>query len=160
MKPANQRNSNLPVEILSRTHVDRALQFINYFLDRQNTKMAGRGMRARAPVSYNDKNPTGMVPAWLKTIQPNVNDPPVEPKRRKKVTKSKKQTTESPEKENTSDISDASPTVKSRGPQGKSKGNLETKASQHKMRENNKGKKKPVAARGRNAGLKIVPIGM
>ena len=136
------------------------VRFINFYSKSDiYHNMAGRGMRARAPVSYNDKNPTGMVPAWLKTIQPNVNDPPAEPKRKKKTVKSKKQTAGSPEKENTSDISDVSPTVKSRGTKGASKGGPEAKTSQQKIKENNKGKKKGVAARGRNAGLKIVPIG-
>lgn len=123
--------------------------------------MAGRGMRARAPVSYNDKNPTGMVPAWLKTIQPNVNDPPVEPKRRKKVSKSKKEIEASSEKENTSNVpsGDVTLTVKSKGPQGKSKGRVGANPPHKKIKEKNKGPKKAVAARGRNAGLKIVPIG-
>ena len=119
-------------------------------------------MRARAPVSYNDKNPTGMVPAWLKTIQPNVNDPPVEPKRRKKVSKSKKEIEASSEKENTSNVpsGDVTLTVKSKGgPQGKSKGGVGANPPHQKIKEKNKGPKKAVAARGRNAGLKIVPIG-
>lgn len=119
-------------------------------------------MRTRAPVSYNDKNQTGMVPAWLKTIQPNVNDPPSEPKRKKKTARQRKNVGTSPEKENASDIpaSDNSPTVKSKGPPGKSNSKAGAKESQQKNNVNDKVTKKRVAARGRNAGLKIVPIGM
>lgn len=118
-------------------------------------------MRARAPVSYNDKDPAGMVPAWLKTIQPNVNDPPAEPKRRKKTTKSKKNTGGTPDKENASDSppNAKAPTVKSKGPAGKSRGATESTRSQPKNKGNDNVNKRAVAARGRNAGLKIIPIG-
>lgn len=120
--------------------------------------MAGRGMRARAPVSYSDKS-SGMVPAWLKTIQPNVNDPPAESKRKKKPAQSKKkEEAGSPDKENASD-SGKRPTAKTSGASKKSSGSGNGKQTSKKKSDPSKKETKRVPARGRNAGLTVVPIG-
>lgn len=116
-------------------------------------------MRARAPVSYNDKGSTGMVPAWLKTIQPNVTDPPAESKKKKKPSKAKKKTEGSPDKENGSVPSAEEPTVDPSGPSSKGSGSAGIKAQTKKADVGKEKGKKTVAARGRNAGLTVIPIG-
>lgn len=119
--------------------------------------MAGRGMRARAPVSYNDKAES-MEPAWLKSIKSTKSSTP--PKRTKgkdaaskdsaekenAVTKAPKLTKPAKEQPKAPALDKASPVSEDKKPK-------EKKASQ-------KGEKsaKP-AARGRNAGVTIVPIG-
>jgi hypothetical protein len=116
-------------------------------------------MRARAPVSYNDKGSTGMVPAWLKTIQPNVTDPPAESKKRKKPVKAKKKIEGSPDKENGSIPSAEEPTVDPVGPSSNGSGSTGNKSRTKKTNVGKSKGKKAVAARGRNAGLTVIPIG-
>jgi hypothetical protein len=116
--------------------------------------MAGRGLRARAPVSYNEKNTNGegMVPAWLKTIQPNVNDPPPEPKRRKKANAVAAKAKGSPNKEN-----DDEPTTLAQGSTGATAGSVPS--NQPANGKGKKMKKRTVATRGRNGGLRVEHYG-
>jgi hypothetical protein len=112
--------------------------------------MAGRGLRTRAPVSYNEKqNPEGMVPAWLKTIQPNVQDPPPEPKRRKKVAKAapEAQHGASPTTNKENDVDDPT-TVDNVSPAGKGRDTKKPKMVKRK-----------VASRGRNGGFVVQQYG-
>lgn len=121
--------------------------------------MAGRGMRARAPVSYSDKG-SGMVPAWLKTIQPDINDPPAEPKRKKKPVQSKKKKEAgSPNKENASESGRDSPVVDTRPTAKTSKKNASSGNGKQVSKKKSEKDTKRIPARGRNAGLTVVPIG-
>ena len=121
--------------------------------------MAGRGLRVRAPVSYNDKD-SQMVPAWLRTIQPSATDEPTE-KRKKPASKNKKISKRTVNNKENADGEAASlvaagvvDTVK----ESTSKNEDESKTKKKSSIKVTKGKK-VVAARGRNAGLTVVPIG-
>lgn len=116
--------------------------------------MTGRGMRARAPVSYNDKAES-MEPAWLKSIKSTKSSTP--PKKTKGKAAASKG---SAEKENAAakapkpaKVEPKAAAVDKASPVSDDKKPKEKKNSQ-------KGEKstKP-AARGRNAGVTIVPIG-
>lgn len=103
--------------------------------------MVGRSLRARAPVSYNDKD--DMVPAWMKTA--GVDKPSSSGKENSSSGKgSPKASKEAPKKA----------VDKSMQPEAK-------KDDGHVKGKKNKDSKKSVqpAVRGRNAGVRVIPIG-
>lgn len=123
--------------------------------------MAGRGMRVRAPVSYNDKD--SMVPAWLKTIQPSVTDAPQELKNsKKKKSQGRKKAIEgSSDKENSTSHGGEPGAVRPKGEStavAEKKATNAAKTAKKKSKQNNDKSSKPAATRGRNAGLTVVPI--
>lgn len=135
--------------------------------------MSGRGLRARAPVSYNDKA-TSMEPAWLKGITStkatNISN-----------AKQKKPSAASGLDEKENDAGKALKSLKNQKPANSSKPPKGTKSkakddsektvansndSQKDVSAGAKGQKKrkastvqPAASRGRNAGVTVVPIG-
>jgi hypothetical protein len=114
--------------------------------------MSGRGLRARSAVNYNDKQ--DMVPAWLKGAGLGKDEADTPPKRSKKASNARV-SDGSAEKENTS--SDKRNAKESKQTTGKSKPMAEKPSKDRK--EEKKSKAKQPAARGRNAGVAVVPIG-
>ena len=117
--------------------------------------MTGRGLRVRAPVNYNDK--TDMEPAWLKSIGGTKTQSPKKP--RKKASTSKG----SAEKEN-SGKEKKTATKSKNAKQEKHEDDEVLAAPTEKKTKPKKSlakedKPAPQAARGRNAGLTVVPIG-
>jgi hypothetical protein len=127
-----------------------------YFIDTVFDKMSGRVSRQRAPVDYNNKE--SMVPAWLKGIQSTKSQTPP-----KKASKKVVSSPGSAEKENGAVEKKTAPKSK---PSKSSKGAEKEKvavAGEKKLKQKKSStiaeKAAAQPARGRNAGLTVVPIG-
>lgn len=120
--------------------------------------MSGRSMRARAPVNYNDKD--SMEPAWLKKLHTTASSTP--PKMREKAGSSKTaSSSDSADKENTAKQMNKSKEQKSSKLQttAKTKTKDPAEKAEKSIKHAKKEKKMVAAARGRNAGVTVVPIG-
>ncbi len=118
--------------------------------------MSGRVSRQRAPVDYNDKNST-MIPAWLKGIQSSKSQTP--PKKASKITVS---SPGSAEKENgvvEKKAAKPKPPKSSKGPEKETVAGAAEKKPKQKKSSTIGEKAAAQPARGRNAGLTVVPIG-
>jgi hypothetical protein len=129
---------------------------IYYFIDTASDKMSGRVSRQRAPVDYNNKE--SMVPAWLKGIQSAKSQTPP-----KKASKKVVSSPGSAEKENGVVDKKAAPkskTSKSHKGSGKEKVAVAGEKKSKQKKPSTIGEKAAAQpARGRNAGLTVVPIG-
>ena len=115
--------------------------------------MTGRGQRARAAISYNEKTSSGFEPAWLQSIKPAKSDTP--PKKEKI-----KPSAGSAEKENAKH--DVAKPKSSKPQKTSSKEKIAVVAStktKHKKASAKAEKATTQAARGRNAGVTVVAIG-
>ena len=118
--------------------------------------MSGRVSRQRAPVDYNNKE--SMVPAWLKGIQSTKSQTPP-----KKASKKVVSSPGSAEKENGAVEKKTAPKSKpSKSSKGAEKEQVAV-AGEKKLKQKKSStiaeKAAAQPARGRNAGLTVVPIG-
>jgi dihydroxyacetone kinase len=118
--------------------------------------MSGRVSRQRAPVDYNNKE--SMVPAWLKGIQSTKSQTPP-----KKASKKVISSPGSAEKENgvveKKAISKPKASKSSKGSEKETVAPVAEKKIKQKKSSTIGEKAAAQPARGRNAGLTVVPIG-
>lgn len=135
--------------------------------------MSGRGLRARAPVSYNDKA-NSMEPAWLKGITSTKTNGISNGKQKKPSSASELDEKENDAGKALKSLKNQKPANSSKPPKGnKSKAKMDTEKHAEKLNDSQndvsvgaKGQRKrkastaqPAASRGRNAGVTVVPIG-
>ena len=122
--------------------------------------MTSRGLRTRAPVNYNDK--TSMEPAWLRSIGTAKSDTP--PKKVKTKSKSSsgsegKENAAAARKSTAPKLKSTQPAVDNNPPQDKPVESKPSKPRKSTAPAPKDAKPASQPARGRNAGLTVVPIG-
>jgi len=149
-------NFKREIKTLQSSSFHHIFNLVYHFISTAFDKMSGRVSRQRAPVDYNNKE--SMVPAWLKGIQSTKSQTPP-----KKASKKVVSSPGSAEKENGAVDKKAAPKPKTLKSSKRSEKEKVAVAGEKKSKQ-----KKPSTiaekaaaqpARGRNAGLTVVPIG-